>query len=90
MVIDFKFAQIRLLGFFSLMIKDHKDDIFQHCSSFASKVISLLNCNISADVSGLRIELLSGFESLILIDYKYGIYKLIIFVTIIENYFYIN
>lgn len=75
MVLDLKYAQIRLMSFFSLLIKDHRDKIHHHCSPIAGKVINLLNCSMSGDISGLRTELLSGFESIILIDYKYGNYK---------------
>lgn len=85
MVLDLKYAQIRLLGFFSLLIKDHRDEIYQHCSPIAGKVISLLNCNMSADISGLRTELLSGFESIILIDYKYGMYIFLFFANFTKH-----
>lgn len=67
-----KHAQVRLLFFFSIFLKDNKDVIRLYCSTLPGRIISLLNCNMSSDVSSLRTELLSGFESVILIDYKCG------------------
>lgn len=72
LVLDLKYAQVRLLFFFSIFLKDNKDVIQLHCSTLPGRVICLLSCNMSSDVSSLRTELLSGFESIILIDYKCG------------------
>lgn len=77
LVLDLKHAQVRLLFFFSIFLKDNKEAIRLHCSTLPGRVISLLSCNMSSDVSVLRTELLTGFESLILIDYKCGMYRLI-------------
>lgn len=72
LILDLKHAQVRLLFFFAIFLKDNKDEIRIYCSSLPGRIISLLNCNLSSDVSSLRTELLSGFESVILIDYKSG------------------
>lgn len=76
LVLDLKHSQVRLLFFFAIFLKDNKDAIRLHCSSLPGRVIGLLNCNMSSDVSSLRTELLSGFESVILIDYKCGTFRL--------------
>lgn len=72
-VLEMKHAQVRLLPFFAIFLKDNKDATNLHFSTLPGRVITLLNCNMSSDVSNLRTELLTGFESLILIDYKYGL-----------------
>lgn len=72
LVLDLKHAQVRLLFFFSIFLKDNKDAAQLHCTTLPGRVISLLSCNMSSDNSSLRTELLSGFESVILIDYKCG------------------
>lgn len=77
LVLDLKHAQVRLLFFFSIFLKDNKDAIRLYCSTLPGRVISLLSCNMASDVSSLRTELLSGFESLILIDYKSGMFGLL-------------
>lgn len=72
LILDLKHSQVRLLSFFAIFLKDNKDVVSSHFSTLPGRVITLLNCNMSTDVSNLRTELLTGFESLILIDYKYG------------------
>lgn len=72
LVLDLKHAQAKLLSFFSIILREHKEEVHEHCSSLAGRLISLLNCNISSDESSLRLELLSGLEYVILSDYKSG------------------
>lgn len=74
-VLDLRHAQIKLLGFFVAFLKDNKDLNSSHFSTFPGRVITLLNCNMSTDVSNLRTDLLSGFENLILFEYKYGKFR---------------
>lgn len=71
-MLDLKHAQAKLLSFFSIILRDHKEELHVHCSSLPGRLISLLNCNISSDDSSLRLELLSGLEYVILSDYKCG------------------
>lgn len=75
LILDLKYAQVRLLLFFAIFLKDNKDEIRLHCSTLPGRIISLFNCNLSSDISSLRTELLTGFESIILIDYKSGTFR---------------
>jgi len=77
LVLDLKHAQVRLLFFFSIFLKDNKDAAQLLCTTLPGRVIGLLSCNVSPDNSSLRTELLSGFESVILIDYKCGMVGLL-------------
>ncbi|VVC27366.1 Armadillo-type fold,Armadillo-like helical [Cinara cedri] len=70
LVLDLKHAQAKLLSFFSIILKDHKNTVYVHCSPLPGRLISLLSCNMSSDDSSLRLELLSGLEYVILSDYK--------------------
>lgn len=71
LVIDLKHAQVRLLFFFSPFVKGIKDGVRIHCPTLPGRIISLMTCNVTSDVSNIRSELLSGFESVVLNDYKY-------------------
>lgn len=71
LILDLKHAQVRLLFFFSIFLKCTKDGVRLHCPTLPSRIISLMNCNIASNISSIRSELLSAFESFILIDYKY-------------------
>ncbi|XP_050530942.1 transcription-associated protein 1-like isoform X2 [Daktulosphaira vitifoliae] len=70
LVLDLKYAQVRLLPFFSLFLKENRDAISVHCTTLAGRIIHLMGSNIFSDVSNLRTELLTGFESIILADHK--------------------
>ncbi|XP_050420275.1 transformation/transcription domain-associated protein-like [Adelges cooleyi] len=71
LVLDLKYAQVRLLHFFALFLRENRDAIRLHCSSILCRVINLLGSNIFSEDSNLRTELLFGFESIILSDFKY-------------------
>jgi len=75
-VIDLKHAQVRLLFFFSPFVKGIKDGVRKYCPSMPGRIISLMNCNVTSDVTSIRSELLSGFESVVLNDFKHGMYGL--------------
>lgn len=84
LILDLRHSQVRLLSFFSIFIKDNQDSIKSQNSTLSSRVIRLLNCSMASDVSSLRTELLSGFESVILTNFKSGKFSLfiIIYLTI--------
>lgn len=63
---------MRLLSFLSLFVKCVKDAVRLHCPTLPGRIISLMNCNVASDISSIRSELLSGFESVVLNDYKFG------------------
>ncbi|XP_029341770.1 transformation/transcription domain-associated protein isoform X2 [Acyrthosiphon pisum] len=71
LVLDLKHAQVRLLFFFSQFVKGIKDGVRVYCPSLPGRIISLMNCNVASDISNIRSELLSGFESVVLNDYKH-------------------
>ncbi|XP_025202207.1 transcription-associated protein 1-like [Melanaphis sacchari] len=71
LILDLKHAQVRLLFFFSSFLKCTKDGVRLHCPTLPSRIISLMNCNIASNISSIRSELLSAFESFVLIDYKH-------------------